>query len=267
MNNTQEEVQSNTRNLASGDLTWPVPSNPPMSPEPRAVIPVVEASMPRIVAGPKFKPGNADPDLEALHQAFNYAWMAASSLPEDQRSPALRALACGSVKRSRVENYVGAVSSPDHVRRLVCNLAGARVSTMIHRTTGNIVHRYLVPQGYKAFTPYVRAKELSGKGDLFEDAIKLCRIRTTTGWEMHFHAPKIRVRPAEVITFTIEKTSRFLLEWHAGEDITIWPPNNELGSHWVYLGADLVQSTIRDRRMHDKPMSVQHTVEEPGQPV
>lgn len=159
----------------------------------------------------------------------------------EDRKQALRRLNCGSVKRSKILG----VDSPGAVMRMIKNLGP--ICMKKDYPDGRRAYRFPMPQGYKGSTPTAKVKELVARGGMFADSIHPCGIRKDGVWEYHFHAPKMHPVHADQVTFILDAPNELLLEWFAGEDIFLDPPNGDPGSHWVHLGVDLVAEHMRNR--------------------
>jgi hypothetical protein len=184
-------------------------------------------------------------DTETVLHAFNYAVDIADKIKDpNQRKLALRRLCCGSIKRSKVRGVENAMA----VQKLISSL-GDVMGIHEQPNTGNAVFRFPVPQGYKAFTPMARVKDLVCRGGMFADSIHPCSLRKSDGkWEYKLHAPRIHPVSAEILTFVLSKDRKLLIEWFPGEDVTLWPASGDIGTQWVHLHVDLVGENIRSNR-------------------
>ena len=183
-------------------------------------------------------------DKNLLALGFTKAVVAAEKIQDfEARKAALRRLGCGSVKRSRVLG----VDSPGSVVRLIGSLGPICVKK--DHADGRHVYRFPMPMGFKGHTPTAQVKDLVSRGGMFADAIHPCSLRRKDGsWEYKLHAPKMHPVHAEQVTFIMDKENELLLEWFAGEDISLFPANGDVGDHWVHLGVDLVGEHLRARQ-------------------
>ena len=112
--------------------------------------------------------------------------------------------------------------------------------------------RFQLPHGYKAFMPYIRVRDLSAKGDLYKSGIKVARLHYNTHRgiivEHMLHAPDVRPEKSEYFTIFLYPEKTRVVEWYAGFDISLFPPDNTLDSQWVYLGGDLEFDNSRRHR-------------------
>lgn len=148
----------------------------------------------------------------------------------EDRKIALMRLSLGSVKRSKVAG----VDSPNSVLDLIDEL-GSICMKKKHKD-GRQVYRFPVPKIFKAVTPTATVKELKDLNIRY--AIYPDSIMENGNETFKLRSPNTDPIACDHLTFILTPEADLLLEWFAGEDITLLPPTSDLGTLWVHLGTD-----------------------------